>query len=87
VYGVPGDPTNTRDVTAKVQAIVDGGEMWFVAWRLGERDNPGMQMLKTLDVDYTLVGKPCRTVILNGQTACLDDVADPAPTARIQAEA
>ncbi len=84
VYGLSGDPMRTRDVTAKVQAIVDGGERRFAAWRLGEGDDPGMQMLKTLDVDYTLDGKPRKTVVLDGQTACLDDVVDPAPTARVQ---
>ena len=58
VYGVLGDPTKTRDVTAKVQAIVDGGERRFAAWRLGEGDDPGMQLLKSLSIDYTLDGIP-----------------------------
>ena len=47
-YGVLGDPGRTRDVTAKVQAIVDGGERRFEAWRLGEGDDPAPQTMKTL---------------------------------------
>ena len=39
-YGVLGDAGRTRDVTAKVQTIVDGGERRFAAWRLGEGDDP-----------------------------------------------
>jgi hypothetical protein len=84
VYGVPGDPARTRDVTAKVQAIVDGGETRFAAWRLGEGDDPGMQMLKSLRVDYLLDGNPRKTVVLDGETVCLEDVVDPEPTASVQ---
>jgi hypothetical protein len=84
VYGVPGDPAKTRDVTAKVQAIVDGGEPRFAAWRVGEGDDPGMQMLKKLSINYTFDGRPRKTVVLDGEAACLDDAVDPAPTARVQ---
>ena len=83
-YSVWGDPAKTRDVTAKVQAIVDNGETRFAAWRLGEGGDPGLQLLKTLQVDYTLDGKPCRTMVLDGQTVCLGDPSDPEPTASVQ---
>jgi len=86
VYGVPGDAARTRDVTAKVQAIVAGGERRFTGWRLGEGDDPAMQTLKSLKIDYILDGKPRTTTVLDGQTACLEDVntIDPPPTARTQ---
>lgn len=86
VYGVPDDPVRTRDVTAKVQDIVAGGERRFAGWRLGEGDDPGMQMLKSLEINYTLDGKPRTTAVLDGQTVCLEDVdvADSVPTARAQ---
>ena len=83
VYGVPDDATKTRDVTAKVQAIVDGGEKRFAAWRLGEGDDPGMQMLKTLSIDYTLDGTPRRSVTLDGQIVCLDETIDAGPVAQV----
>jgi hypothetical protein len=67
-------------VTAKVQAIVDGGERRFAAWRLGEGDDPGMQLLKSLSIDYTLDGDPRKSVTLDGQIVCLDDTTDAEPT-------
>ena len=57
VYGVPGDPKRTRDVRAKVQAIVDAGELSFRASRMAEGDDPALNVEKTLVVDYTVAGK------------------------------
>jgi hypothetical protein len=87
VYGVWGDPGRTRDVTAKVQAIVDGGERRFEAWRLGQGDDPGLQTLKTLVVDYTIDGRPRTATALDGQTICLGKVVDPLPTVSVQTAA
>jgi hypothetical protein len=84
IYGIPGDAARTRDVRAKLQAIVDGGERRIAAWRLGEGDDPAMQALKTLRVDYTLHGSPRKISVLDGQSVCLDDSADPPPEARIE---
>ena len=84
VYSAAAGSAATRDVTAKVQAIVDRGERRFAAWRLSEGDDPGVQALKTLSIDYTLDGRPSKTVVLDGETACLDDALDPLPTARTQ---
>jgi len=83
-YGVPGDAGRTRDVTAKVQTIVDGGERRFAAWRLGEGDDPALQMLKTLSVDYTVDGHSAKAVAPDGETICLGKVIDPEPTIRVQ---
>jgi hypothetical protein len=83
VYGVVGDPTRTRDVTAKVQAIVDGGQRRFAAWRLGEGDDPGMQLLKSLSIEYTLDGIPRKSVSLDGHIVCLNDTTDAEPTAHV----
>jgi hypothetical protein len=84
LYGVPGDPARTRDVTAKLQTIVDGGETRFLASRLGEGDDPALQALKTLEVDYTLNGQPRKAKVLDGQTLRLDDTVDPTPIARVR---
>ncbi len=83
-YGVPGDAGRTRDVTAKVQAIVDAGENRFAAWRLGEGDDPAMQVLKTLSLDYTVDGHPGKVVASDGETIGLGDVIDPQPTVGVQ---
>ncbi len=85
VYGVPEDAARSRDVTAKVQAIVDGGERRFAAWRLGEGDDPAMQALKTLSIDYALDGDPRKSVTLDGQIVCLDESLDPEPVAQVHA--
>jgi hypothetical protein len=87
VYGVPGDPAKMRDVTARVRAIVDRGERRFAAWRLGEGDDPGMQMLKWLWIDCTLDGAPRKIAALDGQTVCLDDAVDPEPLAQVHRSA
>ena len=83
-YGVPGDPARSRDVTAKVQAIVDDGERRFAAWRLGEGDDPAPQALKTLSVDSTIDGIPRHDAVLDGETLCLGDVIDPTPAVQIR---
>jgi hypothetical protein len=83
-YGVPGDAGRTRDVTAKVQAIVDGGEPRFAAWRVGEGDDPAIQTLKTLAVEYNLDGQPRKTVVLDGETIALDGAIDPPPIASVR---
>jgi hypothetical protein len=86
-YGVLGDLGRTRDVTARVQSIVNAGERRFEAWRLGEGDDPAPQTMKTLAVDYTINGQPRHTTVLDGQTICLGEVIDPLPIANVTATA
>jgi hypothetical protein len=56
-YGVPGDPKRTRDVRAKLQAILDGGETSFAVSRLAAGDDPAYGVVKTLELEYTAGGK------------------------------
>jgi hypothetical protein len=58
-YGVPGDASHSRDVTAKVQKIVDQGEYVLLVSSLAAGDDPAFGTVKTLSLDYTLDGKPC----------------------------
>ncbi len=58
VYGVLSDPKRTRDVQAKLQALVDNGELSFRVARMAEGDDPAYMVVKTLIVDYTVDGKP-----------------------------
>jgi hypothetical protein len=53
-YGVLDDPKRTRDVRAKLQALVDGGESSFVVARMAEGDDPAFLVVKTLEVEYSL---------------------------------
>ncbi len=57
VYGVPGDPGRTRDVRAKLQAIVDAGEYEVGVSRLAAGDDPAYGVVKTLDAEYSYGGK------------------------------
>ena len=56
MYGVPGDPSRTRDVRAKLQAILDGGESTFAVSRMAAGDDPAYNVVKTLDAEYTIGG-------------------------------
>jgi hypothetical protein len=57
-YGVLSDPNRTRDVQAKLQAIVDAGEVSFQVARMAQGDDPAFGIVKTLIVEYTVDGKP-----------------------------
>lgn len=57
LYGVPNDPQRTRDVREKVQRLVERGESSFPVSALAEGDDPAPNVVKTLTVDYSIVGK------------------------------
>ena len=57
-YGVPGDAARIRDVTARVQQLVDNGELSFQVARLAEGDDPAFGTVKTLVLKYTMDGRP-----------------------------
>jgi hypothetical protein len=57
VYGVPGERTRLRDVRAKLQAILDGGESSFPVSRLAAGDDPAYGVVKTLEAEYVVEGK------------------------------
>jgi hypothetical protein len=56
-YGVPGDTKRTRDVKAKLQHLVDTGEMTFEVARMAEGDDPAVNVVKTLVAEYKIGGK------------------------------
>jgi len=57
-YGVPGDAQRTRDVTAKLQRIVAGGETNIRVDRMADGDDPAYGVVKTLTVEALIDGKP-----------------------------
>ena len=57
-YGVLADPASTRDVRAKAQHLVDMGVYSFPVTRMAEGDDPAQGVVKTLEMEYTLDGKP-----------------------------
>ena len=56
VYGLPGDPGRTRDVRAKLQALLDAGEFAIGVTTMAAGDDPAYGVVKTLQVDYTAGG-------------------------------
>jgi hypothetical protein len=57
-YGVPGDAAHTRDVLAKVKALVDNGELSFQVGQLAEGNDTAYGTVKTLVLKYTADGQP-----------------------------
>jgi hypothetical protein len=57
-YGVPGDAARTRNVAAKVQALVDRGELGFRVSQLAQGDDPAFGTVKTLVLKYTADDQP-----------------------------
>jgi hypothetical protein len=68
VYGVPGDPARTRDVRAKLQAILDAGEPSVGVSRMAAGDDPAYGIVKTLDAEYTVGGMPHSVIAKDGDT-------------------
>ena len=58
IYGVPGDAQRTRNVTAKVQKLIDADKTTFPVAEMAQGDDPAEQVVKTLEIDYTVNGKP-----------------------------
>ncbi len=51
-YGVPGDPSRLRNVTAKLQNVINQGSTGLIVARLADGDDPAPGAVKTLTVKY-----------------------------------
>jgi hypothetical protein len=74
-YGVPGDATRTREVKAKLQALVDGGPTTFTVSTMAEGDDPAYMIVKTLAVEYTVDGTPHTATGQDSETMSLEGAA------------
>jgi hypothetical protein len=83
VYGVPGDPSRTRDVGAKLQALLDAGEFEIGVARLAAGDDPAYGVVKTLDVDYTYEGTTTHVTGRDPDTIVFPLSPVPAPAGRV----
>jgi hypothetical protein len=75
VYGVPNDPTRTRDVRGKVQAKVDAGDASFPVADMAVGDDPAFHTVKTLAVEYTIGKKRFAVKAQDGEPIHLSDEA------------
>ncbi len=74
-YGVPGDPSRTRDIRAKVQQMADAGERDFQVARLAEGDDPAFNVKKTLVVEFSIKDRPYTVQAQDPDTIHLTDQA------------
>ena len=56
-YGVPGDAQRTRDVRAKLQALVNDGITSLEVAEMAQGDDPAYGVVKTLAVEYLVKGQ------------------------------
>ncbi|MCX6564046.1 MAG: glycosyl hydrolase [Candidatus Aminicenantes bacterium] len=80
VYGVPGDAVRTRDVRDKVQRLADMGETSFRVARMAEDDDPALNIVKTLVLEYKIGSKPVEFKATDPETIVLrpSERAEPA---------
>ena len=55
-YGVPGDAARSRDLRAKLQAMVNRGDLQFQVGQLADGDDPAYGIVKTVRIEYTIDG-------------------------------
>lgn len=80
-YGVLDDPQRTRDVTAKLQHLLDTGETTFdVAW-MARGDDPAFLVVKTLEAECEIAGTsvPVRGIDPDTLTVALDPNTEELP--------
>jgi hypothetical protein len=85
-YGVLTDVAKTRDVTAKVQKLLDGGSDRFHVARMAEGDDPAFGIVKTLIVQYTIGGKPAKATGQDPDTVDLRGVLAAERVAEVHAD-
>jgi hypothetical protein len=79
-YGLPGDTQRSRDVTQKLQALVDGGETNVVVRLLFKDGDPAPKKLKTLTVEYVAGGRTLTAKGSDRETITLAPPAEPEPS-------
>jgi hypothetical protein len=80
IYGVPRDKKRTRNVTAKLQVLIDAGQTSFTVSEMARDDDPALNVVKTLNVNYTVDGKTYKASGHDPDTIDLfTDAADAGP--------
>jgi hypothetical protein len=78
-YGVLDDPKRARDVTAKVQGKVDSGTSRFKVGQLAQGDDPAVQTMKTLDLEFTRNDRRFALTANDPETINLEPPVGPPP--------
>jgi len=84
LWGPEGDPARTKDVTAQVQRMVDSGRQSFTVAELASEGDPAFGVVKTLRVEYEVVGKVYTTSATDPDTVVLYPPPDREPPLRLE---
>jgi len=66
-YGVPNDPSRTREVREAVQRRVDAGEWDFPVSVMAAGGDPAVGVVKILSIDYTTRGNKATATAVDGE--------------------
>ncbi len=86
-YGVVGDEKRTRDVRDKLQHLLDTGESSFLVTAMAQGDDPAVNVVKTLNLEYTVDGKHLSTTGNDGTTIILFESPGSSSVADLQCDA
>ncbi|MGC8784677.1 MAG: glycosyl hydrolase [Armatimonadota bacterium] len=84
LWGPEGDTARTKDVTAQVQRMVDGGRLAFTVAELASEGDPAYGVVKTLRVEYEVAGKVYTTSAIDPDTITLYPPSDLDPPLKIE---
>ena len=88
IYGFPGDPKRTIEVTKQVQALVDKeGPSFVVSELVATCGDPANMIVKTLRVEYEVGGKVMNVSAEDPETVNFELPDDGAPPVRLEREA
>ncbi len=62
IYGPPGDAARTRNVTQKLQDLIDTGKHYFQVAEMARGDDPAYGVVKTLTIEYQAGGQTLTAV-------------------------
>jgi len=88
-FGVPGDATRSRDVTAKVRELVAAGKDKLAVEDFTKGGDPAYGVVKTLTVDYVVAGRVQQTSAIEGEDLSFAETSAQngiPPTVRRQAD-
>ena len=87
VYGVMGDEKRTRDVREKLQHLLDTGESSFPVAAMAQGDDPAFNVVKTLNLEYTVDGKHLSATANDGATLVLYEAPGSGQTVQVTCSA
>lgn len=73
-YGMLEDPLKTRDVTAKVQSLVDSGNLAIEVSDMAKADDPAYGTVKNLEVTFSSGGKSATVIGRDSESIAIEAI-------------